>query len=70
MRTAKPKAPRCAACKKRIPASEPDLVLEDLSGGGKPRFYHERCTPAAARKASERPGVYVFTLRTIDAAAN
>lgn len=68
MRTAK--KIKCAACKKRIPDHEPDLVLEDLSRGSKPRFYHERCTPAACEKASERPGVYVLTQRYVDVARN
>ena len=65
-----PKVPRCAACKKRIPRSEPDLVLENLSRGRGPRYYHERCTPAACRKASERPGVYILTVRAVEVAAN
>lgn len=61
----------CASCSKRIRAHEPDLMLEDLGGaGGKPRFYHERCQGAAYAAAMERPGVYVLTVRSVDAAKN
>lgn len=62
---------RCASCKKRIRAHEPDVVLQDLSGGGKTRVYHERCSGAAYAKASERPGVYVLAVRgVLDASRN
>lgn len=68
MRTAK--RTRCAACGRRIRAPEPDVLLEDLAGGKKPRCYHERCSGAAYAKASERPGVYVLTVRSVDASRN
>lgn len=64
MRTAK--TFRCAACKKRIRAHEPDAILEDLSGGdSKPRYFHERCGEAAYQLALERPTVYVLTVRRV-----
>lgn len=60
---------RCASCKKRIGAHEPDLVLEDLASG-KPRYFHVRCEGAAGVMALERPGAYVLTIRYVDAQRN
>lgn len=69
MRTSK--TTRCASCKRRIRAHEPDALLEDVAGGGKTRFYHlATCSAAAYAKASERPGVYVLTVRSVDASRN
>jgi hypothetical protein len=50
--------------------SEPDLVLRNLKGG-KPRYYHERCAPAAlAVITHHRPAAWVLTRRYIDVGAN
>lgn len=62
---------RCSSCGKRIRAHEPDLVLENVAGGGKPRYYHERCQSAAYRLAAmEGPTVYVLTVRRVEASRN
>ncbi|MDP9476891.1 MAG: hypothetical protein M3R38_14600 [Actinomycetota bacterium] len=62
---------RIAACGRRIRAHQPDVLLEELGGGGKPLAYHERCSGAAYEKASERPGVVrVLTIRSVDARRN
>ncbi len=47
---------KCAACKKRIPDHEPDLVLRDLENGGGPRYYHTRCGEAAYTGGGGEPG--------------
>ncbi len=72
---------KCAACKKRIPDHEPDLVLQDLEakpGGARrrPRYFHTRCGDAAYAAyaayvaASEKPGVYLLTVRHVEEMAN
>jgi hypothetical protein len=45
--------PRCAGCKRRIPAHEPDLLVRKLSPDNPAVVtlavrFHERCAPAAA----------------------
>jgi hypothetical protein len=60
---------KCAACKKRIPDHEPDVVLRKL-GGGIPRYYHTRCTGAALELVTETPDVWRMTVRHIEEMAN
>jgi len=60
---------RCAACKKRIAASEPDLELRRLDGGQR-RYYHTRCTPAALQLVTEAPDVWVMSVRHVEEMAN
>ncbi len=66
--SARPKI-RCAACKKRIPQSEPDVVLRRLDRE-RPRYYHTRCTPAALDLVAEAPEVWVMTMRHVEEMAN
>lgn len=61
---------KCAECKKRIRGHEPDLILEDVAGAGKARYYHERCQSAAYQLSMERPTVYRLTVRHVDASRN
>ena len=61
---------RCASCKKRILDQESDLVLEDVAGGWKRRYYHERCRSAAYQLAMEQPTVYVLKVRRVEASRN
>jgi len=60
---------RCAACEKRIPDHEPDLILQDLDGGPQ-RFFHTRCASAAYAAVTEKLGGYLLTLRHVEAEAN
>ena len=60
---------KCAACKKRIPDSEPDVVLRRLGGGGR-CYYHTRCTPAALELVVQVPDVWRMTVRHIEEMAN
>ena len=60
---------RCAACQKRIRAHEPDLILQDLSGGPQ-RFFHTRCGGAAYAEVAEKLGAYRLTVRHVQAEAN
>jgi hypothetical protein len=62
-------APKCAGCKKRIPESETDYVLQHLEGGH-PRHYHASCAPAALSLILRNPSVWILTERTIDEEAN
>ena len=64
------KAIRCAACQKRIRAHEPDLILQDLDGGGEQRFFHTRCGGAAYAAVTEKLGAYRLTVRHVEAEAN
>ena len=63
------KAIRCAACQKRIRGHEPDLILQDLSGGPQ-RFFHTRCGGAAYAEVAEKLGAYRLTVRHVEAEAN
>ncbi len=63
------KVTRCAACQKRIPDHEPDLILQDLSGGKK-RFFHTRCGGAAYAAVTEKLGAYRLTVRHIEVEEN
>jgi len=60
---------KCAACKKRIPDHEPDVVLRKLEGGIR-RYYHTRCTGAALELVTETPDVWRMTVRHIEEMAN
>jgi hypothetical protein len=60
---------KCAGCKKRIPESEPDFVLEHLEGGH-PRHYHTTCAPAALAVILRNPSVWILTERSVDEEAN
>ncbi len=61
---------KCAACKKRIPNHEPDLILQDLDGGGSPRYFHTRCGDAAYTAAAKTPSAYLLTVRHVEEMAN
>ena len=61
---------KCAACKKRIPDHEPDLILQDLDGGGRRRYFHTRCGDAAYTAAAEKPSLYRLTVRHVEEVAN
>jgi hypothetical protein len=60
---------KCAACKKRIPDHEPDVVLRRLEGGIR-RYYHTRCTGAALELVTEAPAVWLMTVRHVKEMAN
>jgi hypothetical protein len=60
---------RCASCKKRIPESEPDVVLRRLDGG-RERYYHTRCTAAALKLVAEAPEVWIMSVRHVEEMAN
>ena len=60
---------RCAACKKRIPQSEPDVVLRRLDGDLR-RYYHTRCTAAALELVAEAPEVWIMSVRHVEEIAN
>jgi hypothetical protein len=66
--SARPKI-RCAACKKRIPESEPDVELRRLDGEQR-RYYHTRCTAAALGLVTEVPEVWLMTVRHVEEMAN
>ncbi len=61
---------KCAACKKRIPDHEPDLILQDLDNGGRLRYFHTRCGDAAYTAAAEKPSAYLLTIRHVEEVAN
>jgi hypothetical protein len=61
---------RCTACEKRIRPHEPDLILQDLDGGGEQRFFHTRCGSAAYAAVTEKLGAYRLTVRHVEAEAN
>lgn len=63
------KPPRCDACNKRIPNSEPDIVLK-RDGSEQRRFYHVRCVSAAQRLIRSTPDLWFMTHRHVDEAAN
>jgi hypothetical protein len=60
---------RCAACKKRIPDHEPDVVLRRLDGEQR-RYYHTRCTGAALELVTKTPDAWRMTVRHIEEMAN
>jgi hypothetical protein len=66
---------RCAACKKRIPGSEPDLILRRMSEDDPTvstlrLAFHERCKDAALERATDTPALWVMTHRHVEAVAN
>jgi hypothetical protein len=60
---------KCAACKKRIPESEPDVVLRQLDINLR-RYYHTRCTGAALQLVTDAPDVWVMSVRHVEELAN
>jgi hypothetical protein len=60
---------KCAACRKRIPESEPDIVLRRLEGDVR-RYYHTRCTGAALELVTETPDAWHMTVRHVEEMAN
>ena len=61
-------ATKCAACKKRIPDHEPDVMLRRLDG--ERRYYHTRCTGAALEMVTEAPEVWIMAVRHVEEVAN
>jgi hypothetical protein len=60
---------KCAACKKRIPDHEPDVVLRKLEGGAR-RYYHARCTAAALELVTDTPDAWCMIVRHVEEMAN
>jgi hypothetical protein len=66
---------RCAACRKRIPRSEPDLILRRMSEenpavAALKLAFHERCKDAALERAASTPALWLMTHRHGEAEAN
>ena len=61
---------KCASCGGRIPDHEPDLVLRDLEGTDRPRYFHTRCGEAAYTAVAESPSAYLLTVRHVEEVAN
>jgi len=59
----------CAACKKGIAASEPDVELRRLDSKQR-RYYHTRCTGAALELVSGAPEVWLMSVRHVEEMAN
>jgi hypothetical protein len=67
--------PRCSGCGRRIPRSEPDLILRRYSPDARRvelrRAYHERCKDAALEHVQgAKPALWRLTHRHIEAEAN
>lgn len=60
---------KCSGCHKRIPRSEPDLMLRK-DGSEKVRYYHERCFTAAQRVVLSDPALWWMTHRYVDGELN
>jgi hypothetical protein len=60
---------RCAACKKRIAASEPDVELRRLDDE-RCRYYHTRCISTALQLVSGAPEVWLMSVRHVEEMAN
>ncbi len=60
---------KCAACGKRIPDHEPDVVLRRLEGGLR-RYYPTRCTGSALALITEAPDAWCMTVRHVEELAN
>ncbi len=60
---------KCAACKKRIPDHEPDVMLERFDSERR-RYYHTRCTSAALELVTEAPDVWIMSVRRVEELAN
>ncbi len=65
----KPTKTKCAACKKKIPESEPDVMLR-RADQDRWRYYHTRCTEAALELVSEAPEVWLMTVRHVESVLN
>lgn len=66
---------KCAACEKRIPESEPDVMLRRLDAPGhtpgeRVRYYHTRCTESALELAASAPEAWLMTVRHVQEALN
>jgi hypothetical protein len=66
--------PRCAGCGRRIPRSEPDLILRRMDAEDPTRtalklVFHERCKDAALERAASTPALWYMTHRYIEAVA-
>jgi hypothetical protein len=62
---------RCSSCKKHIRAHEPDLVLEDLSKGGRLRYFHESAAQGPPTPLRQRgPCLYRLVVRHVDEGVN
>ena len=69
--------PRCSGCGRRIPRSEPDLILRRMSEDNHTvsilrLAFHERCKDAALERATSEatPALWVMTHRHVEAVAN
>jgi hypothetical protein len=69
--------PRCSGCGRRIPRSEPDLILrhateDDPTVSTLRLAFHERCKDAALERATSEatPALWVMTHRHVEAVAN
>jgi hypothetical protein len=60
---------KCAACKKRIPDSEPDVLLRRLDDERR-RYYHTRCTGAALELVTNAQKAWLMTVRHVEERAN
>ena len=60
---------KCAACNKRIPDHEPDVMLRRLDGERR-RYYHTRCTEAALGLVAGAPNAWLMTVRHVEEMAN
>jgi len=66
---------RCAGCRKRIPRSEPDLILRRMDPDNPMRtalrlVYHVRCHVTALERAAATPALWHMTHRYVEAVAN
>jgi hypothetical protein len=66
---------RCAGCKRRIPRSEPDLILRCMDPENPVRTalklaYHVRCRGAALERITAAPALWRMTYRHVEAGAN
>ena len=69
--------PRCSGCGRRIPRSEPDLILRRMSEDDPTvstlrLAFHERCKDAALEPATTKAtlALWVMTHRHVEAVAN
>jgi hypothetical protein len=53
--------PWCAACKKRLAESEPDLELR-RQDDGRCRYYHTRCMTVALEVVAGAPEVWLMSV--------
>jgi hypothetical protein len=66
---------RCSGCGRRIPRSEPDLILRRMSDVDPTvstlrLAFHERCKDAALKRATEASALWMMTHRHVEAVAN